>query len=89
VNVSLHLTDGTELHASSRIDDTGRPFAEIQWDLHHLLPEAASNAVLWGTTAAMRRLAELILQAARQAEEEACWQARGASAAADQGSRVA
>jgi hypothetical protein len=31
--------------------------------------------VLWGTPAAMRRLAELAVQAAIQAEEEAAWQA--------------
>jgi hypothetical protein len=37
------------------------------------------NAALWGTTAAMRRLAELILQAAIQAEEEAAWQAHTAA----------
>jgi DNA-binding GntR family transcriptional regulator len=75
MHLDLHLTEGTELRASSRVDDTGRPFAEIQWDFHGPLPEPLGNGVLWGTTAAMRRLAELILQAARQAEEEAAWQA--------------
>jgi hypothetical protein len=37
----------------------------------------------------MRQLAELAVQAAIQAEVEAAWQARGAWAAAEQGSRVA
>jgi hypothetical protein len=89
VHLDLHLTDGTELHASSRIDDSGQPFAEIQWDFHGPVPEPAGNGALWGTTAAMRRLAELILQAARLAEEEAAWQAHTTRAAAAQGSRVA
>jgi hypothetical protein len=62
------------------VDDTGRPFAEIQWDFHGPLPESLGNGTLWGATAAMCRLAELILQAARLAEEEAAWQAHtGAS----------
>jgi hypothetical protein len=88
MHVDLHLTDGTELRASSRVDDTGRPFAEITWDFHGPLPGSRGNSELWGTTAAMRRLAELILQAARLAEEEAAWQARTANVAAD-GGRVA
>jgi DNA-binding GntR family transcriptional regulator len=74
VRLDLHLTDSTELHASSRVDDTGQPFAEIQWDFHGSLPEPLGNGVLWGTTAAMRQLAELILEAVRLAEEEAAWQ---------------
>jgi hypothetical protein len=82
VHLDLHLTDGTELHASSRVDDTGRPFAEITWDFHGPLPDSRGNNELWGTTTAMRRLAELILQATRLAEEEACWQTRTAHAAA-------
>jgi hypothetical protein len=89
VHVDLHLTDGTELRASSRVDDTGRPFAEIQWDFHGPLPDPLGNGTLWGTTAAMRQLAELILQAARLAEEEAAWQAHPTRAAATTGSRVA
>ena len=89
MHVDLHLTDHTELHASSRVDDTGRPFAEIHWDFHSPLPEPAGNGALWGTTAAMRQLAELILQAARLAEEEAAWQAHTTSPTAAEGSRVA
>jgi hypothetical protein len=43
-----------------------------------------------GTPGAMRRLAELAVQAAIQAEEEACWQAHQATTtAAGPGSRVA
>ena len=41
-------------------------------------PRWATGA-LWGTTAAMRRLAELVFQAAVQAEEEAGWQAHQAA----------
>ena len=88
MHLDLHLTDSTELHVRSRVDDTGRPFAEVQWDFHGPLPDPPGNSALWGTTAAMRRLAELILQAARQAEEEAAWQAHTANLAADRG-RVA
>ncbi len=88
MNLDLHLTDGTELRTSSHIDDTGRPFAEIQWDVHGPLPEPAGNGALWGTTAAMRRLAELILQAARLAEEEAACQAHSSAAPALEGSAV-
>jgi hypothetical protein len=82
----LHLTDRTELHAHSRVDDTGRPFAQIAWGVHTPLPEPAGNGVLWGPSAAMRRLAELILQAARLAEEEAAWQAHTSAARSLEGS---
>ena len=86
MNIDLHLTDGTELHARSRVDDTGRPFAEIQWDFHGPLPESLGNGTLWGTTAAMRQLAELIFQAARLAEEEAAWQTHTSAAPTLEGS---
>ena len=79
MHLDLHLSDHTELRAHSRVDDTGRPFAEITWDFHGHRPESRGNNELWGTTTAMRRLAELILQAAIQAEEEACWQAHQAA----------
>ena len=82
MNLELHLTDSTEMHSSSRVDDTGRPFAEITWDFHGPLPDSRGNNELWGTTTAMRRLAELILQAARLAEEEAAWQTHTAHATA-------
>ena len=88
MHLDLHLTEGTELHAHSRVDDTGRPFAEITWDFHGPLPDSGGNSELWGTTTAMRRLAELILQAARLAEEEAFWQAHS-TRPGDARSRVA
>jgi hypothetical protein len=88
MHLDLHLTEGTELRAGSRVDEVGRPFAEITWDFHGPLPESRGNGELWGTTTAMRRLAELILAAARLAEEEAAWQTHATTAAAE-GSRVA
>jgi DNA-binding GntR family transcriptional regulator len=89
MHLDLHLTDSTQLRAHSRVDQAGRPFAEITWDFHGPLPESPGNGVLWGTTAAMRRLAELILQAARLAEEEAAWQTHTARVAAARQGRVA
>jgi hypothetical protein len=87
VNINLHLTDDTELRAQGYVLD-GRLFAEVRWGL--LDPSTRLGAgALWGTPAAMRRLAELAVQAAIQAEEEAAWQAHTASAAAAQASRVA
>ena len=88
MNLQLHLTDHTELRAQSRVDEAGRPFAEITWDFHGPFPDSRGNSGLWGTTTAMRRLAELILQAARLAEEEAAWQVHTATVAAGRG-RVA
>jgi hypothetical protein len=87
VSVDLHLTERTELRTHSHLDNTGRPFAELQWGFHGPLPGSAGNNILWGTSTAMRRLAELILQAARLAEEEAAWHAH--TIAATTGSRVA
>jgi hypothetical protein len=86
MHLDLQLTDGTELHASSRVDYRGRPFAEIQWDAHGSQPATAATGALWGTTAAMRRLAELILEAAQLAEEEAAWQAHPSAAPTLEGS---
>jgi hypothetical protein len=80
VNVNLHLTDGTQLRAHGFVSG-GDLFAEVQWDF----PIAGSrlgNSCLWGTPQALRQLAELAVQAAVQAEEEACWQARAAAPAA-------
>ena len=87
--LDLHLTERTELRTHSRLDDTGRPFAELQWDFHGPLPGSAGNNTLSGTSAAMRRLAELILEAAIQAEEEACWRAHQVATAAPERGRVA
>ena len=89
MHLDLHLTDSTELHASGRLDAAGQPFTAVQWDLHRPQSALSDNAALWGTTAAMRRLAELILQAAIQAEEEACWQAHQAAITVPERGRVA
>jgi hypothetical protein len=89
MHLDLHLTEHTELRARSRVDDTGRPFAEITWGFHGPLPDSRGNGELWGTSTAMRRLAELILQTARLAEEEAAWQTHTARAAAATRGRVA
>ena len=89
MHLDLHLTDATELRAHSRLDDTGRPVAEITWDFHAPRPDSRGNNKFWGTTTAMRRLAELILQAARLAEEEAAWQTHTAQAAAVKPRQVA
>ena len=88
MHLDLHLTEHTELRAHSRVDEAGRPFAEITWDFHGPFPDSRGNSGLWGTTTAMRRLAELILAAARLGEEEAAWQTHTTRAAAE-GSRVA
>jgi hypothetical protein len=89
MHLDLHLTDSTELHASGRLDAAGQPFTAVQWDLHRPQSALSDKAALWGTTAAMRRLAELILQAAIQAEEEACWQAHQATITVPERGRVA
>jgi len=87
VHINLHLTDDTQLRAHGFVAASGL-FAEVQWDLHGPFADSPGNGVLWGTPAMMRQLAELAVQAAIQAEEEAAWQTRTATAAA-QGSRVA
>ena len=66
----------------------GRLFAEIRWGF----PDASSklgDGALWGTPETMRRLAELAVQAARQAEEEAAWQAHTAGKRPTQKAQVA
>jgi hypothetical protein len=85
VHINLHLTDTTDLRAEGYVID-GRLFAEVRWGVPD--PARLGDGALWGTPAAMRRLAELAIQAAIQAEEEAAWQARTTRAAAA-GSRVA
>ena len=88
MHINLHLTDDTELRAYGFVADSGL-FAEVHWDF----PIAGSRlgeGSLWGTPEAMRQLAALAVQAAIQAEEDAAWQARGATTTAPaQGSRVA
>jgi hypothetical protein len=87
VNFQLHLTDDIQLRAHGYITDEAL-FAEVCWDV----PRPASSpgqGVLWGSPAAMRRLAALATQAAIQAEEEACWHAHQAATAAAGEGRVA
>jgi len=86
VNLNLHLTDNTQLRAHGYVADHTL-VAEVHWDFpipHSRLGEGT----LWGTPAMMRKLAELAVQAAVQAEEEACWQARAALLAAAERERV-
>ena len=86
MNLQLHLTDDTQLRAHGYIDDHTL-VAEVCWDVPH--PTSSfGQGVLWGSPAALRRLAELAIQAAIQAEEEACWQAHQATTAPERG-RVA
>jgi hypothetical protein len=87
VHLNLHLTEGTDLRAEGYVLD-GRLFAEVRWGV----PDATTRlgGSLWGTPKVMRRLAELAVQAAIQAEEDAAWHARAPRRApAEQGSRVA
>jgi hypothetical protein len=72
VNINLHLTDTTGLRAERNVLD-GRLFAEVRWGFPN--PARLGDGALWGTPEAMRRLAELAVQAAIQAEAGACWQA--------------
>ena len=87
MNINLHLTDDTQLRAHGFVAASGL-FAEVQWDLHGP-GSRLSEGALWGTPAMMRQLAALAVQAAIQAEEEACWQARQHASAAAERSRVA
>jgi hypothetical protein len=87
VNVKLHLPDDTQLRAHGFVAD-GAPFAAVAWDFP--APDGClGKGTLWGTPAILRRLAELAVQAAIQAEEEACWHARQAAARAAEGGRLA
>ena len=87
MNLNLHLTDTTDLRAEGYVLD-GRLFAEVRWGFLDAATRLG-DGVLWGTPEMMRQLAELAVQAAIQAEEEAAWQARLAGAAAAKRSRVA
>jgi hypothetical protein len=80
VNIDLHLTDDTQLRAHG-FSAHGGLFAQVDWDLRGPFPDSSGHRSLWGTPQAMRRLAELAVQAAIQAEEEAAWQAHTALAA--------
>jgi hypothetical protein len=86
VNLQLHLPDDTQLRAHGLAAPTGL-LAEIHWDLP--TPDSRrGEGTLWGTPGAMRRLAAYAVQAAIQAEEEACWHAHQATTAPAKG-RVA
>ena len=87
MNVKLHLTDDTQLRAHGFVYH-GALFAEVCWDFP-VPGSRIGEGTLWGTPAMLRQLAELAAQAAREAEEEACWQARAALLAAAEGERVA
>jgi hypothetical protein len=87
VNVKLHLTDDTDLHAEGYVID-GRLFAEVRWDFP-VPGSRLGQGALWGTPTMLRQLAELATQAALQAEEEAAWQAHQAATAAPSKGRVA
>ena len=87
MNLKLHLTDDTQLHAHGFVAPSGL-FAEVHWDFP--IPDSRlGEGSLWGTPEAMRRLAALAVQAAIQAEEEACWQTHQAATAAAERERVA
>jgi hypothetical protein len=87
VNIQLHLTDDTQLRAHGFIAGSDL-FAEIHWDVP-LPGSRMGQGTLWGTPSMLRRLAELAVQAAIQAEEEACWQAHQAATTAPTEGRVA
>ena len=87
MNINLHLTDDTQLRAHGFVAGSGL-FAEVQWDFP--IPSSRlSEGTLWGTPAMMRQLAELAVQAAIQAEEEAAWHAREPTTTPTKGARVA
>jgi hypothetical protein len=86
VNLNLHLTDDTQLHAHGFVAG-GQLFAEVCWEVP-VPGSRLGQGTLWGNPTMLRQLAELATQAAIQAEEEACWQAHTANVAADRG-RVA
>ena len=87
MNLQLHLTDDTQLRAHGFIADH-MMVAEVCWE--HPIPGSPPNeGILWGTPVMLRRLAELALQAAIQAEEEACWQAHQATTTTPKRGRVA
>jgi hypothetical protein len=88
VNIQLHLTDDTELRAHGFVAPSGL-FAEVHWDFPFPGGRLGEGS-LWGTPEMMRRLAELAVQAAIQAEEEAAWHARQrATTAPTEGAQVA
>ena len=87
MNLMLHLTDDTQLHAQGYLVD-GTLFAEVYWEIP-LADSSFGQGTLWGAPQALRRLAGLATQAAVQAEEEACWHAHQAATAVRKEGRVA
>jgi hypothetical protein len=87
VNVKLHLTNDTQLHAHGFVAG-GELFAEVCWGFP-IPGSRLGQGSLLGTPAMLRRLAELATHAAIQAEEEAAWQARQAATATPGRGRVA
>jgi hypothetical protein len=88
VHINLHLTDDTQLRAHGFVAASGL-FAEVQWDLRSPFPDSPGDGVLWGTPETMRQLAAQAIQAAREAEEEAAWQAHRAGKRPTEGAQVA
>ena len=89
MHINLHLTDDTKLRAYGYVAGRGGLFAGVEWDLRGPFPTSPGDGKLWGTPEMMRRLAELAIQAAVQAEEEAAWQAHAANTAPIEGAQVA
>ena len=87
MTLTLHLTDDTQLRAHGSIAGSDL-VAEVRWT-RPLPGSHLDEGTLWGTPAAMRRLAELATQAAIQAEEEACWHAHQAATTIPKQGRVA
>jgi hypothetical protein len=73
VNVDLHLTDNSQLRAHGYVAD-GTLLAEVYWERPHPA-STPRQGIIWGTPAMLRQLAALAVEAAIQAEEEACWHA--------------
>ena len=87
MNLQLHLTNDTQLRAHGFIAESTL-VAEVCWE--YPIPGSPPNeGALWGTPEAMRQLAALAVQAAIQAEEEACWQAHQAATTVPTEERVA
>ena len=86
MNLQLHLTDDTQLRAHGFVVDH-MLVAEVWWE-HPIPGSRPGEGTLWGTPVMLRQLAEAAMQAAIQAEEEACWQAHLAATAPVEG-RVA
>jgi hypothetical protein len=87
VNLQLHLTDDTQLRAHGFVVDH-MLVAGVCWE-RPIPGSRPGEGILWGTPVMLRQLAELAMQAAIQAEEEACWQTHQAATPAPTEERVA